>query len=76
MPKFSTIVISGIFAAGAITALSLAALQHDAGKLDRQALAQLARTRVLDPTTTGSIAYRDHTGAPLRKRSERESPRP
>ena len=76
MLKFATIVVTGIFAAGAITVLSLAALRHDAGSLDRQRLAQLAKAKALDPVTTGSIAYRDSAGAPYHVRSERAGPRP
>lgn len=71
MLKFSSIVISGIFAAGAITALSLAALQRDAGRLDRQRLAQIAKAQALDPATTGSITDQSDAGARHRKRFER-----
>ena len=66
MRKPLTVALTGCLAAGAITALTVFALEAERSRFDRSAIANLSGAP-LDPTTTGSINPRDKIGAPYQK---------
>ena len=62
--------LAGCLTAGAITALTILALEAERGRFDRSSIANLAGAP-LDVITTGSIASRDETDAHYSLRLER-----